>query len=148
MGNGSSDSANSTASENEMVDDVCEQYYKKLCNCTLLMPLIHKLDESNLLKDFTTLIEVLSNGTWAVENIPLLLCLERAQLCKCTMSTLMRFHPKSKAFWWIAYQMWHGKGLLLMSGNKNRGKVHNTITKLGYYKPEMASINFAVPDIK
>ena len=83
----------------------------------------------------------------SVENIPLLLCLERAKLCKCT-TILMRFHPKSKAFWRVAYRTWHGKGLLLMLGSKNRGQVHNRITKLGYYKPEMASVNFAVPDVK
>ena len=35
-----------------------------------------------------------------------------------------------------------------MSGSKNRGQVRNKLTKLGYYKPEMASVNFAVPDTK
>ena len=87
------------------------------------MPLIEKLDKCDLLKDFDNLIEVLLNGTLEIENIPLLLCLERAKLCKCTMTTLMRFHPKSKAFWRVAYRTWHGKGLLLMSGSKNRGQV-------------------------
>ena len=96
-----------------------------------------------MLKDFNTLIEVLSNGTLEIENIPLLLCLERAKLCKCTMTTLMRFHPKSKAFWRVVYRTWHGKGLLLMSGSKNRGQVQNKITKLGYYKPDMASVTCA-----
>ena len=35
-----------------------------------------------------------------------------------------------------------------MSGSKNQGQVCNRITKLGYYKPDMASVNFAVPDVK
>ena len=83
------------------------------------MPLIEKLDRCGPMKDFINLMEVLSNGTLDVENIPLLLCLERAKLCKCKTTTLIRFHPKSKAFWRVAYRTWHGKGLLLMSGSKN-----------------------------
>ena len=63
---------NNTESEDEIEDDACEEYYKKICNHTLLMPLIKNLDECNLLKDFITLIEVLSKE---VENKPLLLCL-------------------------------------------------------------------------
>ena len=60
----------------------------------------------------------------------------------------MRFHPKLKAFWRVAQRTWHGKGLLLMSGSKNQGQVCNRIKKLGYYKPDVASVNFAVPDVK
>ena len=112
------------------------------------MPLIQKLDKCAVTEKFHQFIEVLSNGTLEIENIPLLLCLERAKLCKCKTTTLMRFHPRSKAFWRVAYRTWHGKGLLLMSGSKNRGQVCNKVTKLGYYKPDMASVNFAVPDVK
>ena len=43
------------------------------------MPLIEKLDRCGPMKDFINLMEVLSNGTLDVENIPLLLCLERAK---------------------------------------------------------------------
>ena len=102
--NDSNDSINSTYTENENVDDICEEYYNKICQRSLLMPLIQKLDKCDLLKDFTSLLEVLSNGTLEVENIPLLLCLERAKLCKCTTTTLMRFYPRSKAFWRVAYR--------------------------------------------
>ena len=116
------DSSNNTDTENQDVNYICEEYYKKLCNRSLLIPLIDKLDRCNLLKDFTNLIEVLSNGTLEVENIPLLLCLERAKLYKCTTTTLMRFHPKSKVFWRVAYRTWHGKGLLLMLGSKIEAK--------------------------
>ena len=35
-----------------------------------------------------------------------------------------------------------------MSGSKNHGQVCDNITRLGYYKPDMLSINFVVPDIK
>ena len=60
----------------------------------------------------------------------------------------MRFHEKLKAFWRVVYRTWHGKELLLMSKSNNHGQVHDNITKLGYYKPNMASITFVVPDIK
>ena len=114
----------------------------------MLKALISKLHEAKLLKDFFTLIEVISTGQLAAENLPLILCLERAKYCKCTTTTLMRFHEKSKAFWRVGYRTWHGKGLLLMSGSKNCGQVCDNITKLGYYKPDMPSINFVVPDVK
>ena len=42
----------------------------------------------------------------------------------------------------------HGKGLLLMSGSKNCGQVCDNITRLGYYNPDMSSINFIVSDVK
>ena len=92
-------------------------------------------------------MKVLSTGQIKAENFPLILCLERAKFCKCTTSTLMRIHEKPKAFWKVGYRTWHGKGLLLMSGSTNHGQVHDNITKLGYYKPDMSSINFVVPDI-
>ena len=101
--NNSSESTTDNEVEDENVNDVCEQYYRRICNRSLLIPLIEKLDKCDLLKDFTNLIEVLSNGTLEVENIPLLLCLERTKLCKCATTTLMRSHPKSKAFWRVAY---------------------------------------------
>ena len=41
-----------------------------------------------------------------------------------------------------------GKCLLLMSGSKNHGQVWDNITRSGYYKPDISSINFVVPDIK
>ena len=93
-------------------------------------------------------MEVLSTGQLEAENLPLILCLERAKFCKCTTSTLGRFHEKSKAFWRVGYRTWHGKGLLLMSGSKNHCQVRDNILRLGYYKPDMSSINFVVPDVK
>ena len=114
----------------------------------MLKALITKLHESKLLKDFFTLIEVISTGQLETESLPLILYLERAKYCKCTTTTLMRFHEKSKAFWRVGYRTWHGKGLLLMSGSKNHGQLHDNITKLGYYKPDMSAINFVVPEVK
>ena len=93
-------------------------------------------------------MEVLSTGQLEAENLPLILCLERAKFCKCTTSTLMRFHEKSKVFWRVGYRTWHGKGLFLMSGSKKCGQVLDNITRLGYYKPGMSSINFVLLDIK
>ena len=79
-----------------MNDNVHEEFFKKICNKTLLMPLIEKLDRCGLMKDFINLMEVLSNGTLDVENIPLLLYLERAKLCKCT-NTTHEVSPKIKS---------------------------------------------------
>ena len=61
---------------------------------------------------------------------------------------LMRFHPKSKAFWHVGYHTWHGKGLLLLSGSKNRSEVRNKLTKRGYYNLNTSFVNLVVPDVK
>ena len=98
-----------------------ELWLRKLKNDDVLKGLITKLYEAKLLKDFFTLMEVLNPGQLEAENLPLILCLERAKFCKCTTSMLMRFHEKSKAFWRVGYRTWHGNGLLLMSGSKNCG---------------------------
>ena len=74
--------------------------------------------------------------------------MEVAKYLRCTTTTLMRFHEKSKAFWRVGYRTWHGKGLLLMSGSKNRDEVKNNETIPGYYKPSRSSFNFVVPDVK
>ena len=125
-----------------------ELWLRKLKNDNMLKGLITKLYEAKLLKDFFTLIEVLSIGQLEAENLPLILCLERTKFCKCTTSTLMRFHEKSKAFWRVGYRTQHGRVLLLMSGSKDCGQVCDNIKRLGYYKPDMSSINFVVPDVK
>ena len=149
-------SDNSTTGQNDANKDVQEEideegmeiWLRQLKNDDVLKPLIKKLFKAKLLKDFFTLMEVISTGVIEAENVVLILCLERARYCKCTTPTLMRFHEKSKAFWRVGYRTWHGKGLLLMSVSKNHGQVHDNITKSGYYKPNMASINFVVPAIK
>ena len=155
-GNGSNNTEKSRTGQNQQQEDVeedlneegIELWLRKFKNDDVLKKLITKLYEAKLLKDFWTLIEVISTGQLEHENLPLILCLERAKYCKCTTTTLMRFHEKLKAFWTMGYRTWHGKGLLLMSGSKNHGQVCDNITKLGYYKPDMSSMNFVVPDVK
>lgn len=84
----------------------------------------------------------LSDGSVPAENLPLIFAMELAKFYKCTVTTLMRFHPKSKAFWHVRFCTWHGKGLLLLSESKNRREVGNKLTKRGYYKPNTASCQF------
>ena len=82
----------------------------------------------NLTENFLHVIDVLSTGEMENEHLPLILVMEVAKYLRCTTTTLMRFHDKSKAFWRVGYRKWHGKGLLLMSGSKNRGEVRNNET--------------------
>ena len=80
--------------EDELDDRMMELWLRKLKNDDVLKALITKLHEAKLLKDFYTLIEVVSTGELEAEILPLILCLERAKYCKCTTTTLMRFHEK------------------------------------------------------
>ena len=130
------------------LDEKQRELLNKFQDEDMLCRLIKNLDEVNLTEDFLRLIEVLSTGEMENENLPLILVMEVAKYLRCTTTTLMRFHKKSKAFWRVGYRTWHGKGLLLMSGSKNRGEVKNNETIPGYYKPSRSSFNFVVPDVK
>ena len=68
-----------------------ELWLRELKNDDMLKGLITKLYEARLLKDFFTLMEVLSTGKLEAENLPLILCLERTKFSKCTTRTLMGF---------------------------------------------------------
>ena len=130
------------------LDEKQHELLNKFQDEDMLCRLIKNLDEVNLTEDFLHLIEVLSTEEMENENLPLILVMEVAKYLRCTTTTLMRFHKKSKAFWRVGYRTWHGKGLLLMSGSKNRGEVKNNETIPGYYKPSTSSFNFVVPDVK
>ena len=133
--------------KNDLDEKQCE-LLNKFQDEDMWCRLIKNLDEVNLTEDFLCLTEVLSTGEMENENLPLILVMEVAKYLRCTTTTLRRFYKKSKAFWRVGYSTWHGKGLLLMSGSKNRGEVKNNETIPGYYKPSRSSFNFVVPDVK
>ena len=118
----------------EDLNEKQRQLLDKFQNKDMLCRLIKNLDEVNLTEDFLCVIDVLSTGEMENEHLPIILVMEVAKYLRCT-TTLMRFHDKSKAFWRVGYRTWHGKGLLLMSGSKNRGEVRNNETVQGHYKP-------------
>ena len=131
-----------------MSDARLKSYYDLFHKESFLCNLITRLEDVELLNDFIVLLKGLSDGSVPVENLPLIFATELVKFYKCTTTTLMRFHPKSKAFWHVGFHTWHRKGLLLLSGSKNRGEVRNKLTKRGYYNPQSASVNFIVPDVK
>ena len=114
----------------------------------VLKPLLIELDSIEAVDDYILQARLLANGKLPVNNLPFLLSLERAKFAHVTTTTLMRFRPETKAFFRVGYRTWHGKGMLLLSGSKNRGQVRSHYTKRGYYDPADASVNFAVPDVK
>ena len=146
----SSDESDRSAEENtrENLPDQVNKSYDEFHKDSLLCPLLMKLHEVDLLKDFMLMIQSLSDRIIPCENLPLIFAMELAKFHNCSTTTLMRFHPKSKAFWHVGYHTWHGKGVLLLSGSKNRGEVRNKLTKRGYYNPNTSSVNLVVPDVK
>ena len=84
-----------------------KQHEHKFQDEDMLCMLIKNLDEVNLTEDFLHLIEVLSNGEVENENLPLILVIEVVKYLRCTTTTLMSFHKKSKAFWRVGYRTWH-----------------------------------------
>ena len=107
--------------------------------------LVDKLHESENLDDFMKLIENLSNRELPMDNIVLLLMLERARFQSCTNTIGMRYRQVTKLFWSVVYRLCKSTGLKNFSGQKNWGQVVSKETEKSKYCPNRSKINFAVP---
>ena len=122
-----------------------ESCMHELMESNLLRNLIAKLDESNNLKDFMTLLRHLASGAIPMDNIVLLLILERAKFQSCKNTISMRYRKVTKVFWSIVYQLCKSAGLKFFSGEKNWGQVITKSCTRSNYSPDKSKINFAVP---
>ena len=114
----------------------------------VLLPLIKKMYQCNILDDFLLMLELISRGVLDANNIPLTLAVELAKLMNCESTTGMQYRNDTLDFWLVFYRTCHASGLNLMSGKKNTGDVTGNKSTAGKYDPKIGSFNFAVPDVK
>ena len=114
------DDMNETHSKGEK-EDYSEECIKTLCDAELWKKLVKKLDESNNLTDFMTLIHCLSTGLIPMDNIVFLLLLERAHFGYINNTVGMRYRGVTKLFWSIVYRLCKSTGLKFFSGSKHWG---------------------------
>ena len=64
----------------------------------------------------------------------------------CDNTSQVLYLEETKRFWKSAYQLFHAKFLYFMGGPKHVGELSQADSK-GFFKPENARINFAVPSV-
>lgn len=114
----------------------------------LTTKLVRRLNAGGILYPFMTLLEVIADGSFDLENIALLLCLERAKLHHLNSTTQMTFSNKTMTFWKVFYRLGHGLIYRLMAGMRNLGSIVSHQTTRGYYDPAKCKSNFAPPSLQ
>ena len=139
--------AHESASESDVDDGKTFQQrcLKELKETDLLDTIVSKLDDTNNLQDFMTLLRNLATGQIPMDNIVFLLMLERAKFQSCKNTVCMRYRKVTKVFWSIVYRLCKGAGLKFFSGEKNWGQVVGKECARSNYNPNKSKINFAVP---
>ncbi len=93
-------------------------------------------------------LKLVSRGEFPLSNVAFRLFLDVVRWHGLQTTTAMTYSHDSKLFWRTGYKLFHGKFLKFIGGFKNEGQVVNDACIPGHFSPQMAKINFAVPDIK
>ena len=141
-------SESSNSSDNEPGGKFKDNCLRELKESNLLNNLVEKLAEHGHLYDFMNLLHNLESGKFEMDNIVFLLLMERVRFQNLDNTVAMRYGRKTKLFWTIVYRLCKGTGLKFFSGSKNWGQVVNKTSEKNRYSPDIACINFAVPDEK
>ena len=136
---------NRSMEEREQYTERCST---KLTNKEMWQEIVSKLYDSNNLDDFMIFIKTLHNGELPMDNIVLLLMLERAKFGAIDNTVGMRYRGVTKLFWSIVYRLCKSTGLKFFSGSKHWGTVVAKECAKSKYPGPRSSINFAVPDEK
>ena len=140
------DSANITSEDS--ISSFKAKCLNELKYSDLLDEVIDILYEHGQLHDFMSLLRNLKTGDFPHDNIVFLLLLERVRFQNCRNTVAMRYGERTKLFWTIVYRLCKGSGLKFFSGAKSWGQVVTKESDKSVYDPQLAKINFAVPDEK
>ena len=106
------------------------------------------LHEKNLLHDFTTLLTLISDEKFPLDNIAFRLLLEVARWYGLKSTTQMFYSDETMLFWRVIYQLYHGSIIRFLSGDKATGQYLTGECAKGDIDLQLGHINFAVPSIK
>ena len=116
---------------------------------TLMPSVIDNLNETGRTETFRKFVKMVNENRFPLKNIAWLLFLDVVDYGDSDNAVGMSYNNRvTVLFWKIGYKLMHGKFLRYCGGFKNQGQVTSGATEKGYYSPENASINFAVPDLK
>ena len=132
----------------EINKDFKEECIRELKDDVMLRKLVDNLDVEGNLNDFMMLIKQLVSGKLPVNNIVLLLLLDRVRFQDSDNTVRMRYRSVTKLFWSIVYQLCKGVGLKFFGGEKNWGQIVTRSSKKSHYSPTKSKINFTVQDDK
>ena len=118
----------------------------------LLPNLLESLAESNKQHDFMSLVRLIAQKKFPMDNIAFSLLLDVARFYSLPTTRHMTYPDCTKQFWRVGYKLFHGSFLRFMSGGKSEGQLIDS-GESGRddnknLSPMDANVNFAVPDIK
>ena len=118
-------------------DSSWAQLYKNISDA--LPDVCQALFNKGLLDDFHTLVLLIRDDVFPLDNIALKLLLEVARWYGLESSTQMFYSTDTLLFWRVLYKLYHGGILRFLTGNK---MCHDSESSLN---PKESKINFAVP---
>ena len=111
----------------------------------LIPTILKKLDTEGLKSNFCSLLRLISDGKFPLQNIAFHLLLDVAKWYSIDNTSKMFYSEKCIKFWKVMYRLFHGKVLRFMSGLKSSGQIISNFATKGLFNPTDTSINFAVP---
>ena len=104
------------------------------------------LNRVGLGTQFHAFFSLIVENKFPLDNISMLLFLETVRFYDCDNTSQMRYLEETRRFWKSGFRLFHAKFLYFMGGPKHVGELSQADSK-GFFKPENARINFAVPSV-
>lgn len=111
-----------------------------------LKQFVDKLSDCGMLQYFMDLFNQVGAGTLSPLELPLLLAFERAHFQSIPSTTCMTFHPMTKKFFALGYNLFGNSFLEYCSGPKSHGQIITGQSERGRFDPAAAKVNFVVPN--
>ncbi len=103
------------------------------------------LKAADVFDDFCVALKQLSSGNLHARQIAVLTFLECAKFQSLASTTCMQYSAETKSFWTAMYYVGGGLALRLVSGPKNFDQILSGEARPGFFDPNLAKANFAVP---
>ena len=104
------------------------------------------LNKVGLGTQFHAFFSLIVENKFPLDNISMLLFLETVRFYDCDNTSQMQNLEETKCFWKSGYRLFYANFLYFMGGPKHVGELSHADSK-GFFKPENARINFAVPSV-
>ncbi|CAG2222803.1 unnamed protein product [Mytilus edulis] len=128
----------------EATHEYCEDDVEMNEIVNLLPIVIKEIARFGFLQYLLMLFNLIANKKFDFSNICFLLFCDILRFWSTPTTILMRYPFKeTKQFWYIGKILFHGRFQRFMTGYKNTGQ--SCDTSKGFYDPDNALINFAVP---
>ena len=111
----------------------------------MLIELLKKIDASNQLNEFITVIESIAYGNLPTSNIAWKCILYQAKWAMCRTTTTMQFDNEYIEFFALLQILFRASITNVLCGPGHFGKVVDEEVEQNAYNPKSGKCNFAIP---